>query len=973
MSRPGSGRFVGREEELRTCSRALDDVEQGGPQTVLVLGEPGLGKSRLSSAVASLVRERGGLVLTSHGLSLDGGELPYSLVSELLQDLARQLGGPHLTAVLADGLEALGPLARPAASVSGKVDRVSVFAAVVELLRRLAEERPVCWWVEDLQWSDQSSRDIARYVSRVAEGCRLLLLATIRTDAGGEPPRELDELVGDPGVVVLRLDPLGAVHVRELVAELMVDGDRSSETRERIVALSDGIPFFVEELSRAPEGGLPSSLRGIVTRRLDDLSPAGKALVGAVATSSGPATFAALAALGAAPEVAADPSAGLAECLDRGILELGRADDVVRFRHALLTEAVLDYLLPQERQEWHRRWGLYLDERLSLGQGTPETLFHRAHHWYEARDASAAVRAAVEAARAGEASEAYAELAHLWGHAHELWLAAGPAVQALGVTHHDVATEWFRTTYRAGDPGAYRVCIDSVGRSPDLARDPLVEDFLQVADRVRRVMSDLPPLPVMAGHEPMDIARRLTEAPVTLMAATTALLLVEMETLDGSLEVAERLVGVLESLAESGENDDLRIRAYLRLAMVTSAQNDRAATLRHLRVGFERALSTQSSIRAMAATDLAIELWRQGRAHEALEVMRVVARSLPDDVALVSSTWSFFLLGYVALLSETGHWEEALRWAVTLRQSTGVALTAASAQSYEAQILVRQGRLDEARRLFVEEAPDDELSLDLALVNVAPMLELAAQTGDADQARVQLSRVLAHPPNNMRRAEVLQIVLVAARFLLDRSIGDVRADDLRAIKEFAEPMVNGTPLVDAHSAEIAALVGDLSGNSDVSTWRAVVDGWDAIGQPYDVACARLRLAAHLMAADDRRSATEQLSAVQEIAASLPSPWLADQALLVGRVHGLRLRSAAPVASGAGPLTGRELEVLGLLTTGLSNQEIGERLFMSPRTASVHVSRIITKLGVRNRTEAATLAQRSGLVPILAAPDPDAPS
>ena len=77
-----------------------------------------------------------------------------------------------------------------------------------------------------------------------------------------------------------------------------------------------------------------------------------------------------------------------------------------------------------------------------------------------------------------------------------------------------------------------------------------------------------------------------------------------------------------------------------------------------------------------------------------------------------------------------------------------------------------------------------------------------------------------------------------------------------------------------------------------------------------------------------------------------------------------------MASGAGPLTGRELEVLGLLTMGLSNHEIRERLFMSPRTASVHVSRIITKLGVRNRTEAATLAQRSGLVAPLEA-DQDA--
>lgn len=67
------------------------------------------------------------------------------------------------------------------------------------------------------------------------------------------------------------------------------------------------------------------------------------------------------------------------------------------------------------------------------------------------------------------------------------------------------------------------------------------------------------------------------------------------------------------------------------------------------------------------------------------------------------------------------------------------------------------------------------------------------------------------------------------------------------------------------------------------------------------------------------------------------------------------------APGTGPLTAREHEVLALIAEGLTNSEIGERLFMSPKTASVHVSRIITKLGVRNRTEAATLAQRSGLV------------
>ena len=183
-------------------------------------------------------------------------------------------------------------------------------------------------------------------------------------------------------------------------------------------------------------------------------------------------------------------------------------------------------------------------------------------------------------------------------------------------------------------------------------------------------------------------------------------------------------------LAESGESEDLRIQARIHLAMVTAAQNDRPSTLRHLRAGLERAVSAQSSIRAVVASDLAIELWRQGRGREALEVMRDVARSLPGEVALVSSTWSFFLLGYVGILFQTGHWEEALRWTATLRRSTAMALTAGVATSFEAQILARQGRHEDARALIGAVSVDEAMSLDLVLVNVAPRLDLDAYFGE---------------------------------------------------------------------------------------------------------------------------------------------------------------------------------------------------------------------------------------------------
>ena len=499
------------------------------------------------------------------------------------------------------------------------------------------------------------------------------------------------------------------------------------------------------------------------------------------------------------------------------------------------------------------------------------------------------------------------------------------------VTHHDVATEWFRTTYRAGDLSAYQACIDSVGRSPDLAGDPLVEDFVQVADRVCRMMSDLPPVPAKAGHESMDIARRLTEAPLTRMTAATAVLLVELETLDGSIEAAERLVGVLEALAESGESDDLRIHAFIHLAMITAAQNDRSATLQHLRVGLERAVSANSSIRAMVASDLAIELWRQGRGPEALEVMRDVARSLPGNAALVSSTWSFFLLGYVGILFETGHWEEALRWTATLRQSTGMALTVGTSHELRGADPA-SGRAATTKRVRCSArcSVDDEMSLDLVLVNVGPRLDLDAHLGDTDAVRAHLSKVLAHPTTDMYRAEVMQKALVAARFLLDRSIGDVHTDDVTALKEFAERMANGTALIDAHAAEIAALVGDLSGNSDASD---LAGGGRRLGRDRPALRRGLRAAATrgaLVAEDDRSRATKQLSAVQEIADLAAEPVVGRPSASGGT--GPRRAScgpAAPVASGAGPLTGRELEVLGLLTLG--TEQPGDR------RATLHVS------------------------------------
>jgi DNA-binding CsgD family transcriptional regulator len=230
-------------------------------------------------------------------------------------------------------------------------------------------------------------------------------------------------------------------------------------------------------------------------------------------------------------------------------------------------------------------------------------------------------------------------------------------------------------------------------------------------------------------------------------------------------------------------------------------------------------------------------------------------------------------------------------------------------------------------------------------------------------------------------ARVAQVAAMGVRVEADaalraRDLGD--ADAERVAVSRAEGLVmraeatsgEGRPVERAGLAIARADAARATGAEDPALYAAAADAWTAIGRPYPAADARWREAEALLATGDREGATARAAEALAEAQRIGAIWLASEVEGFAARARLRLDDGADepeeAAADGTPdddpfgLTARERQVLELLASGRTNREIGQTLFMAEKTASVHVSRILAKLDVRTRTEAAAVAHRLGL-------------
>jgi ATP/maltotriose-dependent transcriptional regulator MalT len=988
-ARVTSSRFVGRELELAELEHLFAEAEAGRAQMAFVTAESGMGKTRLVDELAARAAERGARVLFGECIELGTGELPYAPIVTALRPLARR-ADPVLDALgpsraeLAQLLPELGDERPAPADPTTVTPQARLFEALLALLDRLGSDQPVLLVVEDLHWADRSTRDFLVFLSRALCRERVLVVGTYRSDElhRRHPVRPvLAELERSERGRRIALSPFTRA---ELVAQLTdIVGARPDPTLiDRLLTRSQGNPLFVEELLAAGSDGrgeLPPTLRDALIVRVEALSEPAQELLRVVAAGQrvGHEVL---------REVSGVEGRALREALRETVthnLLVPDEDGRYAFRHALLREAVLDDLLPGERTELHLELAEALAERLGdddCGAATLDAAAEVAYHFTEAGDRPRAFVAALRAAGAAEAVHANGEAAALLERALELWPRLPDAAALASCDHVDLLRRAAQNHDLAGDTNRMRALLREALDELDHEAEPLRAAVL--LERLGRARWKLG-----KGAEAMEA---YDQALALLPASGTSPERAQVLAAQGW---ALMLAGRPESVARSREAIAAARAAGVRaveahalntLGVVQLASNDR-----------EGEVALRTSI-AMAREDDLIDDLHRGYAN------------LADALYVAGHNAEGRDVGYEGLeaLKGTGHFRwlsltlseieyHLGDWAAADALASQEAMMRTSGQTRvhfllrRAQLLLGRGDVEEA--LIPAEEAHDLTSRSLEPQWHEPVGAILAEAYSRrrrfDDARTAAASAIErlHGSSGVAHVAAAGAAVEADAAQQARDLG--RDDEARAAVARAEALARAAadaaatpegrarPRPGVYAAVAAAQAERAAGRVDPAAWAAIAARWEALPEPYEAARARWREAEGHAAAGDRAAAADAARAARDTARDLGARWLLDELDLLARRARLRLGpSDADPDPAAGPdaaqpppeladelgLTAREREVLALLAEGRTNREIGETLFMAEKTASVHVSRILAKLDVRSRTEAAAVAHRLGL-------------
>ncbi|GAA3552662.1 helix-turn-helix transcriptional regulator [Microlunatus spumicola] len=964
--------LVGRAHELDELADLAGVVEPPHPGVVLLGGDAGIGKSRLLTALGERAVGAGREVAVGHCLDLGGSPVPYLPFTELAGRLAAVRPGPVAELVAQHpSLRRLVSSGTATASVE-PADRGIFFAAVHATLSTLAGEQPLLVVVEDLHWADQSTYDLLTFLLTRGFSAPVGLVGSYRSDDlhRRHPLRPLlaawNRLAG---VRRLELGPLPDDDVRTLVGSLRA-GPTSATQLQDVIDRAEGNAFFAEELVAAiGTSDTPRDLADLLLLRVDQLDPDARLVARALAVGGHRLADALLAEVtGLGPdrfEVA------VRAALDRNVLLSDR--DGYGFRHSMLGEAVEADLLPGERARLHDAFVRALAGRTERGVSA-DLARHALAAGRLPEAFLASVHAGDEAAAVGgpdEAARHYARALDLVAAGRVDPAAVEPPVERVGLVERAVGATSAAGMARRAEALAAAELDALPFDAPPTDRARLLVALLEAAEAYETTAD----LMALAGE-----AERLVpvEPPTALRARTVAALavvLVSEGSTDAAVSWAEEGLAMPPDL-RPGETT-VKLRSVL--AKATERRGDSAGSERILGELAAAAHAAGDPAEFRIRHQLGGVLLELGRMPEAFESYRLAAQqsaALGRPFAPYGGEARAFagLVGY-----QLGRWDEALAIA---RADVDQAPSLPAAALTAVELLVRAGRGDRDGWPALLERTRPEWSAEgmVAVQSAAAAIDLHGDAGDLDgalavhDAVVRAMTALWRTPAFQGRIRLTGLLLgqlapLVAGLVPERraallDLGDrlaAEAEDATEMGRHRVPGPEGRAWLARVRAERLRLGWLSSRPADADelriAWSSSVEAFAAYGHVFETARSQARLAVALRATGQEAEAAAAADAALAVARSLGARPLLDE------VRPLIGRTAASGAGGPGGdvLTPREAEVLGLVADGASNRDVGLRLFISTKTASVHVSNILAKLGARSRTEAVSIARRRGLL------------
>jgi DNA-binding CsgD family transcriptional regulator len=774
----------------------------------------------------------------------------------------------------------------------------------------------------------------------------------------------------------MQLNRLNDADVRKLVMNLS-SGDLAESDIYSIIERAEGNAFFTEELVGAAMVGkwtLPGDLVDLLLVRIDRLDEPTRQVVRASAAAGRRVSHDLLSRV-----VDLDPDeleSSLRLAVELNVL-VPVGDDAYAFRHALLAEAVYDDLLPGERLRLHRSYVTALGSS-DVASSAAEI----ARHAKAAHDLPTALRASIEAGDEAMSVGGPDEAARHYETALEL----------LGADEIVDGTEATADIDSVGLVVKASEAITAAGhpyRAVELLRDQLAHRADGVADIDRaRLLLALASASLLTDGQ-FDTLELTTNAlqlmPESEPTALRAQLL--------SLHARAHAAAGHDTEAARWANDALAISNGLRLHAIVS---EATTTLSMID---KRAGDPDASRKALAAIvaaardegDVMAELrglhnlgfihYEQARLDEAQEVYETAVRR----AAQAGRPWAPYGLDARVLAGLTsyirGDWDATLRITDVSGQSPPVLAETALAS---VAMTVRAGRgedsaestLAQAREVWQRDGMIAVLSGSAAIDVFGDRGDLKSALAVHDEIVDEVSRLWQ---NTLFQARVRLSALMIGQLATASSHATVseredyakRADGLLnvALDTFETHARKGRMMGPEGSAWRQRALAEhlrlrwlsgLGGTAEdelVSTWRDTLAAFEAMGHVFETARSQARLAAVLRAAGDMSAAQPLVEESGATARRLKAEPLQRELRTLGGAGQRRsTKTAARVA-----LTPREREILALVAVGRSNGEIGQQLFISAKTVSVHVSNILSKLGASGRTEAAALARREGLL------------